>query len=190
MSSSDLTDDVALSALSQPVAFPLPSSAKELRRLRKSPVHLIPAAISHDGPANVSAFFRPAPHVVRERSISTDAPEYVSTVTYADDKTIYKAALRGRGLTGLKLALPQDTIGVVLEQGAPAAAGLPGRGLAGASAGAEEGKESASVVNAHVDGVFTELYTWGKDKDPHDTAYVHKAMREFVPLAAAFHETD
>jgi hypothetical protein len=165
--------DEASAPVDDSLTFVFPATAKDANKIHKDPVHLLPIGIEHNGYAPVSSFFRPAKLDPAVPTIPGDQPEHRPQAPYAPGCDLYRAAFRGRGVTGLRLPLPADIIGAVLE---PRAA----RTATGA----------AATTNTQVSGKFDTLYTWGKDREPHDTAYVHRALREYIPLADAFHGTD
>ena len=188
----------------------------------RSAVHVLPCAIHYNGPAAVQRYFQPSQGInptiaataaattsasTARPATSTNPSTYISVsappTQPADSDTQsaqlaesrwYRAAFRGRELTGEKVPLPPHTIGVVLRDSV-ATSSVTGSsssskrhravrqrsrvaagdeecvevedGISGSTAAVGGGveDESGSRIDWVVDGWFDSLTLWGRDSD-------------------------
>lgn len=180
-------DDLAQQDLSKTFVFSLPANDRVGRTLDRNPVHLMPCKIQHSGSAAVSVYFHP--ELVQTSATAGQA---------APTKQIFKAAFRGRQVTGSKIALPDTCVGLVLEDersggstAKPSAAAQGGKPIAvskdqAALAAAEKALE-ASAHSIALTGRFDALYVWNKDDKRTDQAYVERAVTEMLAVCDALH---
>jgi len=110
----------------------------------------------------------------------------------SSESQYYTSALRGRQMTGRKIKMPTDTVGIVLTDGTENV-------LVNKSMGTKVKKTSTLVnpvvfdANASIvklENKFNSFYLWNKDQNQYDNNYIANAVETYLPISAALHGYD
>lgn len=196
------------------LVFELPPNPKENRKIHTDQVSLLPCKIEYDGSAPVHLYFRPElvddngiPISIRNviDSSSVNAQRDINQITTpslntplgsSENPQYYSAAIRGRQITGRKVYLPEDTVGIVLSDGKtpPASMGSTkpvsklGKKLTTVAPPQVIFEEGSSVVQ--LDAQFSSFFLWNRDQNRHDNNYIARSIEEYLPIQAALHGVD
>ncbi len=193
-------DDVATQDIRKTLVFECPAAPKELRKIEKPTVHLIPCKVRFSGPAAVSTYFKVEPVPSSSSSSSSFSGSSDSS------RQLYRAAFRGRQVTGHKITFADDCIGVVLQDKNSSSAmsgfssSLPSSGssfssskskdVAGSSSTSGSNNSRLSAAKVDLTSRFDHMYVWNKDERKNDNQHIDRAFNEFMVLSSALHGED
>ena len=187
------------------ISFELPHTQRESRSLLCDNVSLLPCKIQYNGPAPVSLYFQPELVDSNNIPLSSIAVLNATNTTLDESRPLgavvdnsssesqyYTSALRGRQMTGRKIKMPTDTVGIVLTDGTENV-------LVNKSMGTKVKKTSTLVnpvvfdANASIvklENKFNSFYLWNKDQNQYDNNYIANAVETYLPISAALHGYD
>ncbi len=226
--------------------FELPLIPKDVRKLHCESVSLLPCKINYDGPAAISSYFRPEPinddnvlvsisdmvktaannnnnntQVENTTESTTISSPTTNTTTTSDPSNtkhqFYTATIRGRQITGRKLRLPSDTVGIVLvndNSRTSVSTAMSAQNIMKSRMnqninintmmgrdpdimnddGNENGEDqftsissSQTQIKINIQSKFDEFFVWNRDLSRHENDFLIRSVEEFLPISSALH---